>query len=253
VAGLCNSTSVLIGIDDTDNLQSRGTGFRARQLGRLLMDSGLARLRCISRHQLHVSPLIPYTSHNSSACLAVDADADALDALARCCRDYLTRESASGSDAGLCIVRAAHVHPTVAAFGRDAKHTVLDQEQAGVLAGRQGILLEGLTGDHNGIIGALAAVGLHSGGNDGRLLWLPGLREAAGTRQSLETLKDTMGVDALADIDGREVGEPGDIVELGPWPRAVRRGGRATLLVEENHGRQIARWHVAPKSVIKAY
>jgi hypothetical protein len=253
VAGLSNPTSVLIGIDDTDNLQSRGTGFRARQLGQLLMDSGLARLRCISRHQLHVSPRIPYTSHNSSACLQVDTETHALDALARCCRDFLTRESAPGSDAGLCMVRSGRMPSAVVEFGRDARHTVLHREQAVTLARRQGLLLEGLTGDHNGIIGALAAVGLHSDGNDGRLLWLPGLREAADTRQSVATLMDSMGVDALCAIDGREVGKPEDIVELGPWPRAIRRDGRAILLVEENHGRQTARWRVASKSIIKAY
>ena len=34
----------LIGIDDTDNLESRGTGFRARCLGAELTDAGLARV-----------------------------------------------------------------------------------------------------------------------------------------------------------------------------------------------------------------
>ena len=33
----------LIGIDDTDNLESRGTGFRARQLSARLDEAGLAR------------------------------------------------------------------------------------------------------------------------------------------------------------------------------------------------------------------
>ncbi len=53
----------LIGIDDTDNLESRGTGFRARQLAQQLQQRGLARLRGVTRHQLFVSPEIPYTSH----------------------------------------------------------------------------------------------------------------------------------------------------------------------------------------------
>ena len=64
----------LIGIDDTDNLESRGTGFRARQLGGRLAEAGLGKVRGITRHQLFVHPSIPYTSHNSSACLDVDLD-----------------------------------------------------------------------------------------------------------------------------------------------------------------------------------
>ncbi|MGA7799275.1 MAG: hypothetical protein WCC36_00530 [Gammaproteobacteria bacterium] len=248
-----NPLSVLIGIDDTDNLESRGTGFRARQLGQLLMSLGLGRLRCISRHQLFVSPRIPYTSHNSSACLQLDADDGALDALASCCRRFLARESAPGSDAGLCMGRAERIPSAVARFGRDAKRTVLSRDEATGLAQRRGLLLEGLTGDHNGVIGALAAVGLHTDGNDGRLLWLPGLREAACTQQTVSTLKDTMGIDALRRLDGVEVGKPEDIVDLGPWPRAVRQSGRAILLVEDTNGHQTARWRVASKPLIKAY
>ena len=48
-----------IGIDDTDNLESRGTGHRARQLGTMLEEAGIARLICITRHQLLVHKDIP--------------------------------------------------------------------------------------------------------------------------------------------------------------------------------------------------
>ena len=63
--------TLLIGIDDTDNLETRGTGFRARQLASGLQASALATTHGITRHQLLVDPRIPYTSHNSSACLRV--------------------------------------------------------------------------------------------------------------------------------------------------------------------------------------
>lgn len=53
----------LIGIDDTDNLESRGTGFRARQLLQRLAEAGFARPLGITRHQLYVHSDIPYTSH----------------------------------------------------------------------------------------------------------------------------------------------------------------------------------------------
>ena len=59
----------LIGIDDTDNLESRGTGHRARQLAQFLID--LAEPLRITRHQLLVVPEIPYTSHNSSAAICI--------------------------------------------------------------------------------------------------------------------------------------------------------------------------------------
>ena len=67
--------SLFIGIDDTDNLESRGTGFRVRELAREMRERGLADTKSITRHQLFVSPDIPYTSHNSSACLRVRTEA----------------------------------------------------------------------------------------------------------------------------------------------------------------------------------
>ena len=57
---------ILIGLDDTDNAVSRGTGYLARTLL-----GELARRGCrpigVTRHQLLLDARIPYTSHNSSA------------------------------------------------------------------------------------------------------------------------------------------------------------------------------------------
>ena len=72
---------LIIGIDDTDNLESRGTGHLARQLGLGLEAAGLCRLKNIVRHQLLVSPKIPYTSHNSSASIVVDEVNDVQDVI----------------------------------------------------------------------------------------------------------------------------------------------------------------------------
>ena len=92
----------LIGIDDTDNLDSRGTGHRARCLLRALADAALATPLGVTRHQLLVDDRIPYTSHNSSACLQVRADAASAAVLAFC-RAFLRDTAAPGADVGLCV------------------------------------------------------------------------------------------------------------------------------------------------------
>ncbi len=81
---------LLIGIDDTDNLESRGTGYRARQLGQRLA-GGDSRVRGISRHQLLVDDRIPYTSHNSAACLELETVSARLDSIAELAREFLQR------------------------------------------------------------------------------------------------------------------------------------------------------------------
>src|SRR3972149_6736506 len=94
---------LLIGIDDTDNVDSRGTGFKARRLGELLSAHNLAAVDGITRPQLLVDPRIRYTSHNSAACLSARLTSDNHEGIREFCRRFVLEASAEGSDAGLCI------------------------------------------------------------------------------------------------------------------------------------------------------
>jgi len=234
----------LIGIDDTDNLESRGTGHRVRQLAQFL--TGLAEPLRITRHQLLVVPEIPYTSHNSSACLIVEADPANENQLWLASREFLLRESAPGSDAGLCLADWDCVTPCVRAFGTRAKQVVLTKLEAEQTANQDCIRLEGLTGTGGGIIGALAAVGLHHAGNDGRFLWLPGLRELAG-QLPVSELCARGHIDAVQTIAGETL-SPQTLVEVGEWVRPVLRNGQAILYVEVTENE----WHILAKDHLKS-
>jgi hypothetical protein len=235
---------LLIGIDDTDNLESRGTGFRARQLANWLAENELAIPNGITRHQLFVDPQIPYTSHNSSACMVVRTEN--AEEVWEACREYLLRESAVGSDAGLCLARWEIVSEQVMAFAGRAKLEVLTMPEAEQIASDSGLWLAGLTGTGGGIIGALAGVGLRRAGEDGRFLWLPGLRELMGVYPVAQICSNGH-IDRICTLDGADV-TPDTLVDLGEWVRPVLRGGQATLYVEEqNHG-----WYALPKERIKA-
>src|SRR5712671_1836638 len=120
------ATNLLVGIDDTDNLVSSGTGQLVQRLVARLQALGVGTVLGATRHQLLVDPRIPYTSHNSSACIAIDADLGAVDRIVAYCADFLEAESAPGSDPGLAVVRSAAWSPDEArralvAFGRRAK------------------------------------------------------------------------------------------------------------------------------------
>ena len=242
----------LICIDDTDNLESRGTGFRARQLGLRLSEAGLGRLRGVTRHQLFVHPSIPYTSHNSSACLDVDLRDDRCADARDFCREFLAAESADGSDAGLCLAAFDAIADEVVEFGRSAKERILTREQAHEVAGRHGLHLEGVTGDRMGVIGALAGVGLRRGGHDGRFIWLEGVRELTGTATAGRLLATT-GIDSVETVDGHRL--PADaVVRVDPWPRPVLLNGRAVLLTEIDGGEDGTHgWRVLPKEAVRRY
>ena len=250
VANACDASSVcfLVGIDDTDNTESRGTGYRARQLGEVLTRAGMQSVG-ITRHQLFVDARIPYTSHNSSACLAVTCDLALEAELARVCRQFLSCESAPGSDAGLCIARRDRVSDEVMTFGRRAKVDVLAVEDAQALGRARDFDLVGLTGTGGGVIGALSAVGLRAGGNDGRFIWLRGLRELRGVH-TVEQLGAQVPLDAIETEAGRVPGSD-DRIAVGDWPRPIMRAGRVVLVVEETRGEQYE-WIGAAKPRIKA-
>ena len=243
---------VLLSIDDTDNLESRGTGFRARQLGGLLSDDSLARVRGISRHQLYVHPDIPYTSHNSALCLDLEWQGGTLSTLADITRDFLAAESAPGSDAGFCIGYFDMVSDEVVAFGKMAKDTVLRQSQARELAEGAGLILEGVTGDEGGVIGAIASVGLRKGAHDGRFVWVKGVRDLAGVTTADFILSHT-GIDVLQ-TPGNERVAGTDRVSVDPWPRPVLLNDKAVLLIQRVEARHAeCDWQLVPREVTKQY
>ncbi len=235
--------NLLIGIDDTDNLESRGTGYRVRQLANWLAENRLGVPRGITRHQLLVDPRIPYTSHNSSACMFIETDH--VEDVWEASSEFLLRESASGSDAGLCLAEWNSINAEVIAFARRAKLEVLAISEAGQTASRSALRLAGLTGTGGGIIGALAGVGLRREGNDGRFLWLPGLRELKG-RYRIDEIHAKANVDRVCTLNDENL-SPETLIDVGEWARPVLRGGQATLFVEEqNH-----EWSILPKDRVK--
>lgn len=242
----------LLAIDDTDNLDSRGTGFRARELALELAQQGLARPLGVTRHQLLVDARIPYTSHNSAACLMLTDAADPA-ALFDYGRGYLRREAAAGSDAGIVVARISEVSESVQRYGRRAQREVLDKDSAYALARGEGLLIDELCGEGIGVIGALAAVGLNRQGDDGRCLWVRGLRESAGQVMAVGALESLGGL-SLRTPCGRRLSGADELVALGQWPRAVFKDGRPILLVEENtDGPSNVAWRVVGREVIKRH
>lgn len=249
-----NPLLVYVGLDDTDNLHSRGTGFRARQLVASIVAEKIGSVLGVTRHQLLVSPEIPYTSHNSSACLLVSLSGEPKrNLLISLCRRFLERESAPGSDAGFCVWPSGDHRETLLGFGLQAKREVVTADAAHRLADCFGCHLEGVTGDHGGVIGALAAVGLRAGGFDGRFIWVAGLREMAGMTLPLENLLTDTGIDSVQTLGGRVVDDPLAHVDLGEWPRPLLRSHRAALLVEKCDDTPHADWRVVSKAYIKRF
>ena len=155
-----------ISFDDTDNLETLGTGHvLARFLEALPFETGY-----ITRHQLFVDDRVPFTSHNSSMCATVSGDLDAGDLIERA-GGFLEQEHAQGADPGLCVadMQAIVDAGLLVEWGRRAKSEVLAKADAYDLARCCNVHLSEHGGDGQGVVGALAGVGLRLSGNDGRV------------------------------------------------------------------------------------
>jgi len=240
---------VLIAIDDTDNLESRGTGFQARQLGKLIAELNIGKIAGITRHQLYVHDSIPYTSHNSSAC--IEAEIFDFSSLTAICRNFLLEVAAEGSDAGLCIARYSAIHPDIVNWGNRAKKEVLSKEEAHQLAEKHVLYLEGLTGEKIGVIGSLAAIGLHFDGNDGRYLWIAGkeMREIQGTF-TVNELKNISTINHVLAKANYSIVEDSDTVFIEDWLRPILKDNNAVIIVEKSNTTEYD-WKALTKTDVK--
>ncbi len=241
----------LIGIDDSDNKESRGTGYNSRQLAKHLEDHDVAMVNGITRHQLFVHPDIPYTSQNSSACL--DVIADDFNILKGHSRSFMVDAGAEGSDVGLCIIHWDSISEDVINWGLDAKKRVLTLKNAELLASYSDIYLEGLLGTRDGMIGALAAVGLRRSGNDGRFIWLKGSRNIRDIENGIYTidyLTCEIGVDVIQ-FEDQAIENPDDKVFLNNWARPVLKDYKAVLLVENEKNNKYYDWKCSEKSAVR--
>ena len=215
---------LFIGLDDTDTLESRGTGHLARQIAAVLAVDHT--LLGVTRHQLLVDPRVPCTRNNSCAAIVLDGDGDVdTDGLLARVRALVLDDFQPGSDPGLCV---AHTVPdAVTSFGRRAQRHLVAQSEARDLAAAQQIPLLGLGGTEDGVIGALAAVGLAASGEDGRYVLVGRSRELSGLRPVSELLE--AGVATVQTPAGEPVAD--GLVQTDKL-RPARRGNRPIAVVE---------------------
>jgi len=225
----------LLGIDDTDIIGTPGTGSIARGLVAHLAEGGVV-ARGVTRHQLLFDPRVPYTSHNSSACIHVlDAGKAGPAGLWESACDYVGRRAPKGADPAVCL---AEVTPgldvrALEAFGRSAQTEVLVPALAEKVATETSVRLASLDGTLYGTIGALAAVGLAAGGDDGRCVHLGRIREAGDT-ETVARILDT-GVDGVVDTN-RVALDSTETICIESWLRPQLIGRKAILVVEKNDG-----------------
>jgi hypothetical protein len=226
-------STLFIGLDDTDNRTSPGTGHLARDIAAILADR--FHLVGVTRHQLLDDPRVPMTAKNSANVIHLRVDSSSgkrfdLSSLAGEVAGLMQSRFQPGSDPGLCLAIAPP--PAIIEFGRRTQTELVTAGEAAQLARSHNLFLRPLGGDGGGIIGALAAVGLASTGNDGRFNWVGRVRELRGVQPVAAIL--ATGVAQVRTVAG-EVLHEGE-VETGDKARAALIDGQPVLLVDQIDG-----------------
>lgn len=219
---------LLVGIDDTDELDwDVGTGKLARRLLDDIADAFDLPPVGVVRQQFLVDDRVPYTTHNSGACLRFDAPRGLVPEIVSHVGDYLTENCAPNADPGLCVAYRDDVAAPIVDWGHRASTDVLDATDARALADEHDVFLDDYGGTGDGVVGALAAVGRTAEGDTGRFVEYGRLRDYGDT----VTVR-TLTADGIRVVDEDEQPLETGAVATHGWLRPQLRDGHPTLPVE---------------------
>jgi hypothetical protein len=243
---------ILVSIDDTDNIESRGTGEIAEFLAAGIIANGWGQCGPVTRHQLLIHPDIPYTSHNSSMCFTAEITEDMLNTVTNYCGSTLAGESTPDSDPGLCVLVPERLQQPEAIinYGYRTKTTVITKQEAYETAAAHDVHLSEHGGTGQGIIGALAGAGLRLGGNDGRFKG----KFRIPSRDGMATVKEicSSGIDVVQTME-RQVLCESEAVYVGEWVKPVLMDEKTVLLVVPAAGISGSVWKACERKVFKDY
>lgn len=228
--------NVVICVDDTDSLDKKiSTGKIADYIKQAIEDNKIGICESITRHQLLLHPDIPYTSHNSSMCMVAEIKEGKEIEIIKLAADIIEGNMADEADPGFCLCITHRLKPEdlhkLITFGQLAQKEVLSKETAYKLAKDLDIHLSEHGGTGQGVIGALAGVGLRLSGNDGRFKGQ--LKIKSSREDGLVTVSEICaqtGSAEVRDVEGNIL-QKEQQVELGEYAKAVLYQHRKVVVV----------------------
>lgn len=224
--------NLFIAIDDTDNEKSIGTGRLSRMLADELSQKGFLSNTSVTRHQLLVHPDIPYTSHNSSACIEASTKGATIEEVVAASKAFLIENYHETANPGLCVMDKDSVPYPLKQFGYRAQQEVIDIEEARAIARHLGVLTWWYGETGQGCIGAMAGVGLRSTGKDGRFIDLAGIRELKGI-MSIGNILQQSAINRVVSVSGETLANQ-EIIDTRDWVRPALFENQAVLFVKKD-------------------
>ena len=223
---------IYVGIDDTNNSESVGTGKFTRHVADEI--SKIYPVYGVTRHQFYVHPDIDYSIHNFCAVIHVNTGKEHVNTVFDIAQQKIKSDFNMGSNPGLAVADESQISPAVVIYGKDAKEKVLTQRCARIIAKNSNIKLSGFGQNKNGVIGALAGVGLAFTKNDGRFIQLDKLRSIKEPSSVNHFINS--GIDRIFTLEGTEIKDGTVFNEDNKPVKPSLINGEVVLFVKQENG-----------------
>lgn len=232
----------LICVDDTDDLtKATSTGKIANLIAKKLEKEFNIKInKGVTRHQLLLQEGVPYTSHNSAMCIDVSGEVT-MEKIKKESIKIVLDNMAQSSDPGICVclVDELKEQKDLINFGIKAQNKIIQKDEAlSLIKNISCIFGEELGGTGQGIIGALAGIGLRLSGNDGtfrgKIKFPKSINE-----MTVKELKEKFRVDDVIDLENEFILNDEIILENESFAKLLFRKNKklafATKINEEKY------------------
>ncbi len=223
---------IFVGIDDSRQLDGYKAGETASWLSKAIEKNGWGKGAIPSRHRLYFHPSIACKKHNTARSFSADLDEPYLEAFIAYACSMVKSNITLDSNTGLAIaVPELMENPDdLIEYAYRVKEEIVSKDEALKMAKKPGLYLFELSGNGQGVIGALAAAGLRATGNDGqfrgKLKLGTGEYYIANVREIIEKTY----VEQVKNMDFENLGED-DHVRMGEKVKVVLLDDKYTLMV----------------------
>lgn len=226
------SEQFTIGIDDTGEPDGRGTSQLARTWSDFVELESFGQSLGVTRHQLWESSKVPSAGKNRSLAIVIETQRTVLEVEDQIV-DFVRANAAPKANAAIAVLSRHSDIPHALAFGRRSQQELLLLADAERYAAESNVLLRGLGGNRNGMIGALAATGLRAGGKDGLFIALSGIRALEG-RVTAGQIRDRTTLEHIVDEDTGEELDRDDMIDTLDWVRPRMTEDKPVLLTKRS-------------------
>lgn len=223
---------IYVALDDSRQLDGGKAGQTASLLGKYIEARGWGQSAIPSRHRLYPHPETGCKKHNTARSFAADIDGKNLNEFIDYACQLVKSTGTPDSNAGLAIaVPELMDNPDeLIQYAYRVKEEMVDKAEAMELAARPGLHVFEINGSGNGVIGALAAVGLRMTGNDGQFRGKLQVGSGEDYIASVKEIVDNTYVEQVKNMDYENISDF-EYVRMGEKVKVVLLDHKYTLMV----------------------